>query len=387
MESIRDKVAIIGVGCTKFGELWDMNYEDMVVDACYEAMQDAGIESKDIQAAWYGTYSQAQGGLPLAHALKLEQLPITRIENACATGGDTVRNAAAFVAAGLYDIVLAVGVDKRKDGGDGGNAALFQGAESQVRFPPFALAAMRYAHHYGLSVEQLKDTLGRIAIKNHRNGALNPKAALQREITMEQYLNAPAINWPLGLYDCCADVDGAAACIVTTPEIAKHFRDDYVLLKGMGLSIGAKQPRLQSTHDMGHAQETVVAGQEAYRMAGIKDPLKELDMAEPLDAFTVVELVCYEDLGLAPRGGAPAMVRDGVFEREGALPVNIDGGLKAFGHPGGPTGIKMIYEVCKQMQGKAGKRQLKDVSLAMSHNQGGWAGQYATFVGIYGTRD
>jgi acetyl-CoA C-acetyltransferase len=387
MESIKDKVAIIGVGCTRYGELWGMDYEDMVVECCYEAMQDAGIEAKDIQAAWYGTYSQGQGGLPLAHALKLDHLPITRVENACATGGDTVRNAAAFVAAGLYDIVLAVGADKRKDGDGGGNAALFQGAESLVRFPPFALAAMRYAHHYGLTYEQLKETLGRIAIKNHHNGMLNPKAAIRREITMEDYMKAPMINYPLGLYDCCADVDGASACIITRPEIAKHFRDDYVVLKGLGLAIGAKQPRLQSTHDMVHAQETVVAAQEAYRMAGIKDPLKELDMAELHDAFTVVELVCYEDLGLAPRGGGPAMVRDGVFEREGQLPVNIDGGLKAFGHPGGPTGIKMMYEICKQMQGKAGPRQLKDVSLAMSHNQGGWAGQYATFVGVYGTRD
>ncbi|MBI3953586.1 MAG: acetyl-CoA acetyltransferase [Chloroflexi bacterium] len=400
MQTMRDKVAIIGMGCTPYGDHYDKGTEDLLVEACGEAFEDAGVGPRDIQAAWLGNLGDnTLGGQPLGSALKLDFIPISRVENACATGGDAFRNAAGFVAGGLFDMVLVAGVTHGEGAEAGprngyalggppgtyrhGQNATYSGAPAST----FSTFATRYAHRYGLSFEQLKQGLGAIAIKNYHNGAMNPKAWLHKEITFDQYMNAPWIAWPLGLHDCCAMPDGAAAAIITTPEIAQGLRSDYVLLRGLGMSVGNMDGRLNPQYDWVHFPENVRAGQVAYQMAGIADPLHELDLACIHDAFTVVELCVYEDLAWAPRGKGGDLARSGVFDLEGELAVNPNGGLKSFGHGGGSSGIHKLYEVYKQLQGKCGPRQVKNASVGLTHDQGGLPGIYTTVINILSTRD
>ena len=375
------------MGCTKFGERWDASAADLMVEAAYEAYGDAGIEPRDVQAAWLGTVSSFRTGQPLAEALKLDYIPITRVENACATATDAFRNAAYAVAAGIYDIVLAVGVEKLKDSGFSGLAVPeAPGSDVTPPTPPpsqFAMAATRYFHQYGIPYEEGKQTLARIAAKNHHNGTLNSRAHFQQEISTEQVVNAPMIAWPLGLFDCCGVSDGAAAAIITTPEIARSFRQDYVLVKALALSVGAFGA-IRSDWDFTHFPESVRASQAAYQEAGISNPREELDMAMVHDCFTITELIIYEDLGFSPRGRASEDVASGAFTLEGDLPVNTDGGLKCFGHPIGASGIRMIYEVYKQLQGKAEARQLRKADLGLTHNLGGRPGSFTCSVAVFG---
>ncbi|MBI2847209.1 MAG: acetyl-CoA acetyltransferase [Chloroflexi bacterium] len=392
MEGIKDRVAIVGMGCTKFGELWDKSPDDLMIDACWEAFEDAGVDPKDIQAAWVGSTMSGRRGTMLARPLKLEYIPITRVENACATATDAFRNACYAVAAGIYDVVLACGVEKLKDTGFTGLPGNLEIITSEVTPPSpppmqFAMAATRYFHHYGLSYEQGKRILAKIAVKNHHNGTLNPKAHFRREITEEQAINAPMIAWPLGLFDCCGVSDGSAAAIITRPDIAKNFKQDYILVKGLGIACGAQQAVLQNTYDYVHFQENVAAGELAYKEAGIKTPREEIDIAVVHDCFTITEMIIYEDLQWSPKGRAPEDVESGFFSLEGGLPVNTDGGLKCFGHPIGASGLRMIYEVYKQLQGKAGPRQVKNVRTGLTHNLGGSPGWFTSAVAIFGRRD
>ena len=390
MRGIKDRVAIVGMGCSNFGERWDSSAADLMVEAGYEAYADAGLEAKDIQAAWLGTVSSFRTGQPLAEALKLDYIPITRVENACATATDAFRNACYAVAAGIYDIVLAVGVEKLKDSGFSGLAIPeAPGADVAPPTPPpsqFAMAATRYFHQYDIPYDQGKLTLAEIAAKNHHNGTLNPKAHFQREITTDQVINAPMIAWPLGLFDCCGVSDGAAAAIITTPEIAQSLRKDYVLVKGLGLSVGAFGV-LRDDWDFTHFPETVKASQSAYDEAGISDPREDIDLAMVHDCFTITELIICEDLGFSARGKASEDVHSGSFTLEGDLPVNTDGGLKCFGHPVGASGIRMIYEVHKQLQGKAEGRQLKKADVGLTHNLGGRPGSFTCSVAIFGSAE
>jgi len=392
MQGIRDRVAVLGMGCTRFGELWDKSAEDLVVDSCFEAIEDAGIEPKDIKAGWFGTVMSGMSGQVLTHALKLEYIPVSRLENFCATATDAFMNACYAVAAGIYDIVIASGVEKLKDTGFAGLGAA-GGMPSAMVEPPvpppvqFALVATRYAHHYGLSMEELKTALAKIAVKNHHNGTLNARAHFRREITVEQVLNAPMIAWPLGLFDCCGVSDGAAAAIITTPEIAKKFKDDYVLVKGVKLVCGGKQGTLHDWYDFVHFDENVNASRMAYEEAGIKDPRKELDLAIVHDCFSITELLIYEDLQFSSRGKAKVDIDAGNFTLEGDLPVNTDGGLKCFGHPVGASGLRMLYEVYKQLQGKAEQRQLKKADIGLTHNLGGMPGSFTCAVAMLGRRD
>ena len=369
-ESIKDKVSVVGMGCTKFGENWEWSVEDMVVEAVYEAYEDAGIGPDGIEAAWVGTAFSGSGGSILSDILKLHDIPITRVENFCATGMEAFRNACYAVAAGAYDTVLAVGVEKLKDSGlQGLPDSMVRPVFGVGRTAPgsFALIASRYFEKYGIG----KETLAKIAVKNHKNGALNPKAHFQREITVEQALKAPIIAWPLGLFDCCPTTDGAAAAIITRKNLAKKFKDDHIPVKALALSVSSMWPQFRPGFDYLGFSANVSASQNAYQQAGIKDPLKELDLAEVHDCFTITELVIYEDLGFCPRGEAKRFIDDGVFGLDGELAVNADGGLKSFGHPIGASGLRMIYEVYKQLQGKAGKRQINNARLGMAHNLGG----------------
>jgi acetyl-CoA C-acetyltransferase len=377
MTGIRDRVAVVGMGCTKFGERWDKEALDLAVDACYEAYEDAGVEPKDIQAVWLGHAYEGLTGTRLARALKLDYVPVTHVENLCCSGTDAFRNACYGVASGAYDLVMAVGMEKLKDNGQAGQrSGIDPDVTSRTKIvdpapPNFAFLATRYFHHYGLSYEEGKRILAKIAVKNHHNGVLNPKAMLQKEITVEEVVKAPIVAYPLGLYDCCGISDGGAAAIITTPEIAKKLRKDYVTVKALSIVCGAMQGTLQSDYDFVHIEETVRASRMAYQELGIKDPRQEIHMAEVHDCFTITELLIYEDLGFSPRGKGPEDVLKGTFELNGELPVNTDGGLNTFGHPVGASGLRMIYEVYKQLQGKAGPRQLKRVDTGLVHNLGG----------------
>jgi acetyl-CoA C-acetyltransferase len=285
---------------------------------------------------------------------------------------EAYRNACFGVASGMYDLVLALGFEKLKDfgmnilpqGGSGINPVFGYGFSSAGEA---ALLAVRYFHKYGIG----RETSAKIAVKNHHNGMLTPKAQLHREITVEEALNAPIIAWPLGLYDCCPRTDGAAAAILTRADMAKNFRDDYVLVKGMGVASNPGTNRVTQDYDFVHFEEIFRAARQAYEQVGIKEPFRELSLAELHDAFIIGELIEYEDLGLCPRGGAKEYIDAGAFTLEGEMPVNSDGGLKCFGHPQGATGLRMIYEAYTQLQGKAGARQLKNPKLGLCVNGGG----------------
>jgi acetyl-CoA C-acetyltransferase len=392
MEGIKDRVAIIGAGSTKVGELWDQGHEELLFEACSEALADAKIETKDIDAGYVGGVAATQ---TLNRVLKLDYIPVSGVENACSTGADVFRNAAFAVASGLYDIVIAAAAGKQKDAGTTGidmaGDPSTVGMEAMIHNGSvprhFGLYATRYMHHYGYSYDELKLTLARIAVKNHHNGTLNPKAHFQKEITIEQALNAPFIAWPLGLYDCCANIDGAACLILASPEVARRIRDDYVLVKGVGLASGWREGRMSQKYTFTEFPENVLAAKRAYEMAGIKDPAKELSHVELHDAFTVNELVDYEDVGIAPRGKAPELVHQGYFDLDGPLPVNTDGGLKCTGHPVPATGLKQLCECYHQAQGTAGPRQVKDVRYSLGHSQGGLTGSFSTIVTVLGPRD
>lgn len=375
MGSIKDKVAVIGVGATKFGEIWEKDQEDLLVDAAYEAFDDAGITPKDIEAAWVGVLYNFTGisGSTAAEPLKLFGKPVTRVENFCASGMDAFRNACYGVASGVYDIVLACGVEKLMDVGGSGLPVSDFGHPviGGVSAPGmFALAATRSFHEWGWT----KEDLGNVAVKNHKNGAAHPKAHFRRPITLADAVNAPMISWPLGRFDCCAVSDGSAAIVITRPEIAKDtkHKDDYVVVKANALAIQSLHPMYKVSYNWLGFPATRDAARVAYAEAGITDPLKEIDFAEVHDCFTSTELFNIGDLGFVADGkDAPAFVRDGHADVEGEVPINPSGGLKCFGHPIGATGCRMIYEVTKQLQGRADGMQVKDAKLGMAHNLGG----------------
>jgi acetyl-CoA C-acetyltransferase len=386
-ESIANKTAIIGMGCTRFGERWEAGAMDLITETAEECFEDAGIESKDIEAAWFGAVSPHSGmsGIPLAVALRLPWIPVTHVENFCATGTEALRGACYAVAAGVYDIALALGVEKLKDTGYGGlpaaggaslGAILFPGLEGNVApniTAPgmFAMMATRYFSQYGLSPEEGKRTLAKISAKSHHNGALNPKAHLRREVTVEEIVNAPIIAWPLGLYDCCGVSDGAAAAIVTRADMAKKFRPDPVYIKSFQVAISGGYEIGYTDYDYAHVETTYRAGIKVYQEAGIKNPREEISLMETHDCFSITELTEYEDLQISPRGRAKEDIDAGFYNLDGKIPNQPDGGLKCFGHPIGASGLRMDYEIYKQLQGKAGPRQIKNPKMGLSHNMGG----------------
>jgi acetyl-CoA C-acetyltransferase len=381
------------MGCTPFGELWDRSVESLVVEACTEAIEDAGIELGEIQGAWLGTARSGHRGVALSNSLKLGTTPVTRIEAACATGTDALRNACYAVAAGNCNLALVCGLEKNKDYGFAGTpvsppsypeVALSQTRPSLPMPSQFALLANAYFSKYGIDYQEGKRILGKIAVKNHRNGMDSPKAHLHREITLEEAVHAPLIAKPLGFYDCCPVSDGCAAAIITRSELASRHRNDFILVKGIGLACGDEYAQIDEEYDWTYWRENRAAAATAYREAGITHPREEIDIAMVHDCFTINELISYEDLGFSPAGRAQEDIDKGFFERGGPLPVNTDGGLKCFGHPTGATGLRMIYEVYKQMQQKAGARQIKNVSVGLTHNIGGWPGAFTCTVAIFG---
>ena len=392
---IKDRVAILGMGCSKFGERWDASPEDLMVEAYGEAMTDAGIEPAQIDAAWFSTHmpdvGTGRGGLPLSIALRLPNIGVTRVENFCAGGSDAIRNAVYSVAAGATDIALAVGVEKLKDTGYGGLPTASPGSLVPQWYPGavapanFAQLASAYRAKHRVDAALLKRAIAHVSVKSHDNGAKNPKAHLRKPITEEQVLNAPIIAEPLGLFDCCGVSDGAAAIIVTTPEIARALgKTDLVTFKGMQLAASNGWEMQGSGWDGSYFHTTRIAARRAYDEAGISDPRGQIDLTEVHDCFSVTELVTMEDLGLADEGGAVRDVLDGAFDADGRVPCQIDGGLKCFGHPVGASGIRMLYEVYLQLLGRAGPRQLPHPKIGLTHNLGGQPSQNVCSVLIAG---
>jgi acetyl-CoA C-acetyltransferase len=379
---IKDKVAIIGMGCSRFGERWDVGTEHLLTEAFVEALADAGIERKQIGAAWYGSAldraNVGNSAIPLSTALRLEGIPVSRVENMCATGTEALRGAAYAVAAGAVDIALAIGAEKLKDTGYGGLPVTSKGTLNDLWMPygsapaGFAQLAAGYRAKHGIDKADLKRAIGRVSWKSHQNGAKNPKAHLRKAVDMDTILNAPIIAEPLGVFDCCGVSDGAACAIVTTPEIARALgKKDLITIKALQLSASAGREQGTNQWDGSYVQNTRNAAKAAYAEAGITDPRKELSAIEVHDCFSITELVTMEDLGVSADGQAWKDVLDGVFDADGALPCQIDGGLKCFGHPIGASGLRMVYEHYLQIQGRAGERQLKNPQLGLSHNLGG----------------
>ena len=369
-------VAIIGVGFTKFGENFTMGVEDMLVDAAYEAYEDAGIGPEQIQAGWVGVAYPFTGlsGATMADPLKLYDIPITRTENFCVTGMDAFRNACLAVASGMYDVVMACGVEKITDqGGRGlptsgfGHPVLYKGMTAPSSF---GLAFPQHSRKFGTT----KEDLAHVAVKNHYNGAAHPKAHFRREVTMEQVLKAPIISGPLGLLDCCPISDGAAAVIITRKDLARKYRDDYVMVRGIGMAVYTNILPLDPDFDYLAWRPTVKAAEMAYEMAGIEDPRQEIDVAEVHDCFTITEILNYEDLGFCAKGKGGEFVREGHASIDGDVAVNPSGGLKCFGHPIGATGCRMVCEITQQVQGRAQGLQREGAKTGLAHNLGGLGG-------------
>jgi len=371
-QGIRDKVAVVGVGCCAFGENWNQSPSDMIVDAAYEAYEDAGIENpqQEIEAVFTGSLYTTKGPFECSDALKLFHRPVTMVSNYCATGTDAFRCGVLSVAAGLYETVLVLGYDKPKDRGVSGPSVMMDGVRDLPKTPAgwFSLCAATYFEKYGAG----REDLARIAIKNHHNGTLAPKSFLKREITLEDYMKARIISWPFGLYDCAAQTDGAAAAVITRADRARSVRDDPVLVKAVSIQSGPN-PQKDPGNDFLSWKPSAWAAEEAYGQAGIKDPAAQIGVAQVHDCFSLTELLSYEDLGFCEKGSAKEHIADGAFELGGRLPVNTDGGLKTFGHPTGATGVRMIYENVLQLQGRAGERQVSGAPerMALSHNIGG----------------
>ena len=392
---IRDKVAILGMGCSKFGERWDAGPEDLMVEAYLEAMSDAGIDQTQLDAAWFSTHideiGAGKGGTPLAMALRLPNIAVTRVENFCASGSEAFRGAVYAVAAGAADIALAVGMEKLKDTGYGGLPTGQPGTLAPQVAPNgsapgnFAQLASAYRAKHGVSKEDLKRAIAHVSVKSHANGAKNPKAHLRKPITEDQALNAPMIAEPLGLFDCCGVSDGAAAAIVTTPEIARSLgKRDLVTVKALQLSVSNGYESQYNQWDGSHFHTARIAAGKAYREAGIERPREQISMMEVHDCFSITELVTMEDLFISPEGQGWRDVMDGFYDAEGGVPCQIDGGLKCFGHPIGASGLRMLYEMYLQLQGRAGERQLKDPVFGMTHNLGGSPSTNVCSVAIVG---
>lgn len=397
-EGIRDKVAIIGMGCSKFGERWDARPEDLVNEAFEEALQDAAIDKEQIEAAWFGVFYDEQNvgksAYPLSQYLRLPNIPATRVENLCATGTEALRGAVYAVAAGACDIALAMGCEKLKDTGFAGLPERTKGTFEdlyQPNFTPpgaFAQLGAAYADKYGIAMDDLKRAMAHVSWKSHENGALNEKAHLQKKLSMEQIMDAPMVAYPLGVFDCCGVSDGAACAIVARPEIARALaKDNYVTVKAMQLAPSNGVEMGHQSWDGASTITTRKASQRAYEEAGISDPKADISLTEVHDCFSITELVLMEDLWLSEDGKATTDILDGRFDASGDIPCQIDGGLKCFGHPIGASGLRMTYEIYLQLLGRAGPRQLQAPKFGLAHNLGGIPNRNVAAVSIFGRQD
>jgi len=390
---IRDQVAIVGMGCTTFGEHWNRSTDDMLIDSSNAALQSAGVKLDDIDAFWLGTMGSGMSGLTLSRPLKIDYKPVTRVENFCATGSESFRNACYAVASGAYDVAMAIGVEKLKDSGYSGlvtAAPANDGTAPTLTAPAsFSLLAPAYAKRYGVDEAEMKDVLTRIAWKNHKNGALNPRAQFRKEVAKDTISCSPLIAGQLGIFDCSGVSDGSAAAVIVRAEDAHRYTDRPLYVKALSFVAGPAAGPIDPSYDYTSFREVVRSAQDAYEQAGIANPRAELAMAEVHDCFTPTELVLMEDLGFAERGMGWKEVLAGTFDLDGELPVNPDGGLKSFGHPIGASGLRMLFECWTQLRHEAGDRQISSVDTgktkALTHNLGGAPGACVSFVSVVGS--
>jgi acetyl-CoA C-acetyltransferase len=389
---IKDQVAVVGMGCTRFGEHWDKGADDLLIEAAGKALESASVTKDDVDAFWLGTAMSGMSGMALSRPLGLRDKPVTRVENFCATGSEALRGAAYAVASGAYDVAMAIGVEKVKDSG-------YQGLVGAAKAPTdgtartltaaamFAMCAPAYGKKYGVDDGQMREVLARISWKNHYNGARNPRAQFRREVSMETICNAPLMAGGLRVFDCSGVADGSAAAIVVRAEDAIKYTDKPLLVKALSFVSGDCSGNADPDYDYTWFPEIDAAAKDAYAQAGVSDPRHEIAMAEVHDCFTPAELLIMEDLGFAERGSAWKEVLEGTFDLDGELPVNPDGGLKSFGHPVGASGLRMAFEAWLQLRGEAEpERQISTGrTLALTHNLGGYPGEMVSFVGIFGS--
>ncbi len=397
-DGIRDKVAILGMGCSRFGERWEDDSSDLIIEAFRECLEDAGIEKNEVQAAWIGNHIDqvniGKGGCYLGSTLHLPFIPITRVENFCASGTEAFRGACYAVASGAYDIVLAAGVEKLKDVGYGGLpddpifGQLYRLLGPNATAPGlFAQLATAYSARYGVPMEKIKQALTHISWKSHQNGAMNPRAHLRKEISETQIADSPFVAYPLGLFDCCGVSDGAAMAIVTTPEIASRLKpgQDQVRVKALQIAVSSGEELIYNRWDGSSFMTTQHAARRAYAEAGISNPREEIGMMEVHDCFSITEMVTMEDLQVSPPGQAPDDILGGFFDLDGQIPCQPDGGLKCFGHPIGASGLRMIFEVYNQLLRRwPEERLVKEPKLGLTHNLGGVPSQNVCSIGIFG---
>ena len=390
---IRDRVAIVGMGCTRFAEHWDKGLDELAIEASTAAYESAGVDKESVDAYWLGTAQSGMSGITLARPLGLEGKPVTRVENYCATGSEALRQAAYAVASGAYDVAMAVGVEKVKDSGyQGLNAFPIPNdgtARSLTAAAMFSMVLPAYAKRFGVDHDELRRAIARIASKNHYNGARNPRAQFRKEMSVDKICGMPAIAGDLSVFDCAGVADGAAAAVVVRAEDAHRYTDQPVFIKALSFVAGNGSGLTDPDYDYTTFPEIVATAKDAYAQAGITDPRTELAMAEVHDCFTPTELVLMEDLGFCERGTAWKEVLAGSFDLDGDLPVNPDGGLKSFGHPVGASGLRMMFEAWLQLRGEAPEERRISTygrrDLALTHNLGGYPGEMVSFVSILGT--
>ncbi|RLI86320.1 MAG: thiolase domain-containing protein [Archaeoglobales archaeon] len=373
------RVAVIGVGCSKFGELWEMGFRDIMISAGVEALEDANLEGKEIEAIYVGNMSAGRyvgqehiasliadySGLADLH------IPCVRVEAGDASGGVALRQAYMAVASGMHDVVIAAGAEKVTDVP---NAVEILSSCADVEWEVFnganlpalyAMIARMHMRRYGTKEEDL----AMVSVKNHKNATLNPKAMFRREIDLETALNSPYVAEPLRLFDCSPICDGASVVILASEDVARKYTDTPIYIEAC--TQASDYLALQSRRDITTMDSVVQASRKAYKIAGI-DP-KDVDVVEVHDSFTIAEIIAYEDLGFVEKGRGAELVREGVTMLDGEIPVNPSGGLKAFGHAVGATGIRQAVEIVLQLRGDAGKRQV-DAEMGLSLNVGGTGG-------------
>ncbi|WP_321421426.1 thiolase domain-containing protein [uncultured Methanobacterium sp.] len=377
-------VAIIGVSQTKFGELWDISFRDLITEAGMKAVADADIEGQELEAMYVGNMTaglfiqQEHIASLIADHSGLTPIPCTRVEAACASGGLALRSGIMAVASGYHDVVISAGVEKMTDVVDPTPAiatASDQEWEAQqgVTFPSlYAMMARRHMYEYGTTREQL----AMFSVNNHKNGALNPLAQYPFEIGVDQVLNSTMVADPLRLLDCSPVTDGAAAVILCPAEDARKYTDTPVYVKASAQASGTIA--LHDRRDITTIDSTVHASRTAYDMAGVGP--KDIDAVEVHDCFSINGILAIEDLGFVEKGQGGNAVEEGLIAIDGEIPVNPSGGLKARGHPLGATGIAQAAEMVWQLRGDAGKRQVEGIEIGMTHNIGGTGGTAAVHI-------
>lgn len=378
----KSDIAIVGIGATKFGELFNLGYDDLVRDAALQAVKDAGISLSDIGAAWLSTafpeigVFKGRSGMDLCEPLSLYNIPVTRVSNYCASGADAIRNAVNALRAGECDVAMALGVEKLRDRQPQDSIVKMMVEYGHPYYQKgftaagtFAAYANRIMHKYGMTREDIAS----VSVKNHLHGSLNDKAHHRKACSLDDVMNSPMVADPLTVMDSCPTTDGAACVILLRAEDVDKKKHKPVYIRGIGLSIatGWDMPFFDPNHDFLSFQATRNAAKTAFKQAGITKPIDEIDLVEVHDCFSIVELLTYEDLGLCKEGEAKDMIRSKATHHGGEIPVNVSGGLLSCGHPVGATGVRMVTEVASHLRNEAGKRQVQNAKTGVTHNIGG----------------